>query len=75
MIRRGEGGVTPYVELAKHYEHVQKDYAAALDVVRKALIRFAEPTLFEDSSVQEARNALQYRYERLRRKAGAHTSD
>ena len=70
MIRRREGGVTPYVELAKYYEHAEKDYAAALEVVRKALVLLAEPTLFEDSAVQDARNALQYRYERLRRKAG-----
>ena len=69
MIARREGGIAPYVELAKHYEHVPKDYAAAMDVVRKALILLAEPTLFEDSAVQEARNALQYRYERLKRKA------
>jgi len=68
MIARREGGIAPYVELAKHYEHVQKDYAAAMDVVRKALILLAEPTLFEDSAVQEARNALQYRYDRLKRR-------
>ena len=68
MIVRREGGITPYVELAKHYEHAEKDYQAALNVVRQALIRLAEPTLFEDASVQEARNALQYRYDRLRRK-------
>ena len=68
MIARREGGITPYVELAKHYEHAEKDYQAALNVVRQALIRLAEPTLFEDASVQEARNALQYRYDRLRRK-------
>lgn len=69
MIARREGGISPYVELAKHYEHAEKDYAAALDVVRQALIRLAEPTLFEDSAVQDERNALQYRYERLKRKA------
>ena len=68
MIARREGGIAPYVELAKHYEHVQKDYAAAMDMVRKALILLAEPTLFEDSAVQEARNALQYRYDRLKRR-------
>lgn len=68
MIRRREGGVSPYVELAKHYEHVAKDYDAALDVVRKALVMLAEPTLFEDSAVQDERNALQYRYERLKRR-------
>ena len=71
MIRRREGGISPYVELAKHYEHVEKDYAAALDVVRKALVLLAEPTLFEDSAVQEARNALQYRYDRLKRRSAS----
>ena len=75
MIRRREGGVSPYVELAKHYEHVEKDYAAALDVVRQALVMLAEPTLFEDSAVQDERNALQYRYDRLRKKANAHMKD
>ena len=69
MIARREGGVAPYVELAKHYEHAEKDYQAAISVVRQALVRLAEPTLFEDASVQEARNALQYRYERLKRRA------
>ncbi|MBQ8556845.1 MAG: ribonuclease H-like domain-containing protein [Clostridia bacterium] len=68
MIHRREGGVTPYVELAKHYEHAEKDYASALDMTRRAIATLAEPSLFEDASVQEARNALQYRYERLKRK-------
>ena len=70
MIRCREGGISPYVELAKHYEHVEKNYEAALELVRKALMFLAEPTLFEDNAVQETRNALQYRYERLKRKAG-----
>ena len=69
MIARREGGTAPYIELAKHYEHAEKNYDAALDVVRQAMIRLSEPTLFEDSAVQEARNALQYRYERLKKKA------
>ena len=68
MIRRREGGVTPYIELAKHYEHQLKDVPAALDMVRKAIAMLAEPSLFEEASVQEARNALQYRYDRLKRK-------
>ena len=75
MIRRHEGGISPYVELAKHYEHVEKDCAAALDVVCRAMVFLAEPTLFEDASVQEQRNALQYRYERLRKKQSAHMKD
>ena len=69
MIARREGGISPYVELAKHYEHTAKDYEAAMDVVRQAMILLAEPTLFEDSAVQDERNALQYRYDRLRRRA------
>lgn len=69
MIARREGGTAPYIELAKHYEHAEKDCEAALDVVRQAMIRLSEPTLFEDSAVQEERNALQYRYERLKKKA------
>ncbi len=69
MIARREGGTAPYIELAKHYEHVEKKYEAAMDVVRQAMIRLAEPTLFEDFAVQEERNALQYRYERLKKKA------
>lgn len=69
MIARREGGTAPYIELAKHYEHAEKDYEAALDVVRQAMIRLSEPTLFEDSAVQDERNALQYRYERIKKKA------
>ena len=69
MIARQEGGLQPYVELAKHYEHAEKNVEAALRVVRSALIRLSEPTLFEDNAVQEQKNALQYRYERLKRKA------
>ena len=61
MIDRREGGVTPYVELAKYYEHQRRDIPAALDVVRRAIALVSEPSLFEDASVQEARNALQYR--------------
>ena len=43
---------------------------AALDMVRRAIAMTSEPSLFEDASVQEARNALQYRYDRLKRKLG-----
>ncbi len=70
MIQRREGGVTPYVEMAKYYEHQCRDIPAALDMVRRAIALISEPSLFEESSVQEMRNALQYRYDRLRRKLG-----
>ena len=68
MITRREGGVTPYVELAKYYEHQRRDIPAAMDVVRRAIALVSEPALFDETSVQEARDALQYRYDRLRRK-------
>ena len=68
MIARREGGVTPYVELAKYYEHQRRDIPAAMDVVRRAIALVSEPALFDETSVQEARDALQYRYDRLRRK-------
>ncbi len=70
MIRCREGGVTPYIELAKYYEHQEKDVRAALDMVRRAIAMMSEPSLFEETSVQETRNALQYRYDRLKRKLG-----
>ena len=68
MIRRREGGITPYVELAKHYEHVERDLPRALELTRRAMALAAEPGLFANQTVQETQNALQCRYARLRRK-------
>ena len=70
MITRREGGLTPYIELAKHQEHVSRDIPAALETVRRAIAIASEPSLFDETSVQEARDALQYRYDRLKRKLG-----
>lgn len=66
MVIRREGGVTPLIELAKHYEHVEKDIPAALEMTRRALVQLAEPTLLEDDAVQQTRNEVQYRYARLK---------
>lgn len=66
MVIRHEGGATPYIELAKHYEHVEHDLPSALEMTRRAMILLSEPTLFDDSAVQETRNAVQYRYDRLK---------
>ena len=68
MISRREGGIQPYVELAKQYEHVERDPAAALRVAQQALILLSEPSLRPAGSVQADKNALQYRCQRLRRK-------
>lgn len=37
MISRGEGGVFPYIELAKYHEHIEKDYERALHFAKYAL--------------------------------------
>lgn len=71
MVIRHEGGVEPYIELAKHYEHVERDIEAALEMTRRALMMIAEPSLLDSDTVQNQRNALQYRYERLKRKQSA----
>ena len=68
MIRLGEGWVEPYVELAKYYEHTARDIDAALEITRQALCRVAEPSLRPPQAVQDTKNALQYRYARLKRK-------
>lgn len=75
MIDRREGGAVPYVELAKHYEHVEKDISAALRMTRRAIAMLAEPTLLEPPEVQEMRSELQYRYDRLKRKEALHSPD
>lgn len=68
MISRKEGGAEPYIALAKYYEHVEKDLPMALEMTRKALFLLAEPSLLDSSTVQETRNALQYRYDRLQKR-------
>ena len=67
MLARHEGGVEPMVELAKHYEHVERDLDAALELTRRAMACVSEPGLDGDA-LAEQREALKRRYERLRRK-------
>ena len=68
MIRRREGGAAPYIELAKHYEHIERDDRAALDMTRKAISLLAEPSLLDSAEDVQTRESLQRRYERLKRK-------
>ena len=68
MIREGRGGVMPYVELAKYEEHIRRDPAAALKLTEQALALLSEPRLRESGTVQETKNELQYRRQRLLRK-------
>jgi hypothetical protein len=68
MIRERRGGVLPYVELAKYEEHVRRSAKAALEFTEKALFLLSEPVLREGRTVQETKNELQYRRQRLMRK-------
>ena len=68
MIARREGGVTPLVELAKHYEHVERDPAAALDMTRRAMAMLAEPSLADGPELDRLRQELDKRYDRLKGK-------
>ena len=68
MIRERRGGVLPYVELAKYEEHVRRDVKAALELTEKAMLLLSEPVLREGGTVQETKNELQYRRQRLMRK-------
>lgn len=70
MLREGNDRVYACEALAKLYEHQLRDVDKALSYTRQALLYLAEPTLRQDETVQERKNALQYRYTRLRRKLG-----
>ena len=68
MAREHRGGVVPCVELAKYEEHTRKNIPAALEWTEKAMMMLAEPALREDGTVQETKNELQYRRQRLLKK-------
>lgn len=68
MIDRHEGGIIPYVEMAKHYEHVERNLPSAMDMTQRAMMLLAEPTLFDSADTKEKRAALQHRYDRLKQK-------
>ena len=68
MIRENRGGVMPYVELAKYEEHIRRNIPEALRLTEQAIIRLSEPGFGQDNAVQELKNELQYRWQRLKRK-------
>lgn len=68
MLTRGDEPVAACEGLAKLYEHQLGDPEQALVYTRQALLLLSEPSLTESEAVQSNRNALQYRYARLRRK-------
>ena len=68
MASAHRGGVQPYIELAKYEEHVTRDCRAALEWTEKAMALLSEAVLTENPTVQETKNELQYRRQRLKRK-------
>ncbi len=69
MIACREGGLIPYIELAKLYEHRLRDVKNALEITKAAILLASEPALGSKDAMQEMQNALQYRYMRLVKKA------
>ncbi|MFN8522678.1 MAG: ribonuclease H-like domain-containing protein [Chloroflexota bacterium] len=67
LIRQRSSGWTPYVELAKVYEHRLRDLPRALAVVEHALTRMEVSGVGDGTS----REDLEYRLARLRRKQAA----
>ena len=43
-----------------------RNIPAALEMTRRAMMLLSEPTLFDSRAVLEERNAVQYRYDRLK---------
>ena len=68
MLTRNDEPVLACEALAKLYEHQLGSVEQALVYTRQALLLLSEPRLSAGEAVQARRNALQYRYARLRRK-------
>ena len=64
MIREKRGGVFPWVELAKYYEHQEKDYDSALKLVETAK-KFLVSRRYYISDWKDKKDALEHRLERL----------
>ena len=58
MIVRGEGGVWPYIELAKYYEHVEKDDPRALSCAQQALSFLLNRSLLTGDQTEESEQIL-----------------
>ena len=67
MIACGEGGVWPYIELSKYYEHIARDVPRALRCALQALALALNTAAIAGEDEKELA-ALRKRIERLRRK-------
>jgi uncharacterized protein YprB with RNaseH-like and TPR domain len=62
-------GISPFEELAKYYEHHQKDFQKAIEVVTRALSKITIlEALRPQMDLQMDKQSLEYRLSRLRRK-------
>lgn len=67
MIREKRGGLFPWIELAKYYEHQAKDYDSALKLV-EAANKFLLSRRYYISDWKDKKDALDHRLDRLERK-------
>lgn len=67
MIREKRGGLFPWIELAKYYEHQANDYKSALQLVESAK-KFLFSRRYYISDWKEKRAGLDHRLERLESK-------
>lgn len=68
MIAENQGGLSPFIQLSKIYEHQKKDIHLALHYAEKGLLKASDLLYFSPTAVQDEKNDLQYRYMRLLRK-------
>lgn len=67
MIGRGEGGLMPYIELAKYCEHQLRDYKRAIQYTREAMEKQHQRALLGKKVLDDG-GALQRRMRRLQGK-------
>jgi len=69
QLERGCPSIFPFVELAKYYEHIARDYSEALTYVQKAWHWVEMKELFQAGfASEEIRNELLHRMRRLKQK-------
>lgn len=69
MIACGEGGAWPHIELAKYYEHIERDPGQALLYAKRALMHILNREAIRGADEKELQN-IRRRIARLQRKSG-----
>ena len=68
MIRHGQNGIWPYVEISKQCEHVQKDYVRALRFATDGMNALLDRLPSDGTSTEAELTSIRRRIERLQRK-------